>query len=80
MAAPETGVRRIHAGIKATEAKALRGARLHPLWMLDVTGDSELVRHESAVREHNRRAAAAVLTNPVTAAAVGDHEEWTAYA
>nr|WSY54639.1 GNAT family N-acetyltransferase [Streptomyces sp. NBC_00886] len=30
------GVRRIHAGIEAAEAKALRGGRLHGLWMLDL--------------------------------------------
>ncbi len=35
--AGELGVRWVHAGKKALEAKVLRGAELRPLWMLDLS-------------------------------------------
>ncbi|MFJ5033050.1 GNAT family N-acetyltransferase [Streptomyces sp. NPDC088560] len=33
------GRRRLHAGIASTDTKAMRGAEVRPLWMLDVFGD-----------------------------------------
>ena len=47
------GVRRLHPGIETPEGKALRGAILRPLWLLDVSETSVLVEHEGAVRAHN---------------------------
>jgi hypothetical protein len=53
--ARDRGVRRMHAGIEAAEAKALRGGRLHALWMLDLTEDSPLEGRDDAVAEANAR-------------------------
>ncbi|MFF7357312.1 MULTISPECIES: peptidogalycan biosysnthesis protein [Streptomyces] len=33
------GRRRLHAGIASTDTKAMRGAEIRPLWMIDVFGD-----------------------------------------
>lgn len=54
MVAAQLGVRRLHAGIKSLEAKALRGAQLRPLWLVDLAQDSVLSRHGDEVRAHNR--------------------------
>jgi hypothetical protein len=48
------GIRRIHAGIKASQAKWLRSARLRPLWLVDLSSDSVLSGHRNEVRQHNR--------------------------
>lgn len=77
--AAESGLRGIHAGIKATEAKALRGATLHPLWLLDLDNAGPLARSASLVREHNRRLAAAFLEDARTAPAIVDRDAWTAF-
>lgn len=47
------GVRWIHAGLKATTAKALRGVELRPLWLVDLTPDSPLDGAGQLVRAHN---------------------------
>jgi hypothetical protein len=78
-AAPATGVRRIHAGIKATEAKALRGARLSPLWLLDLSENSALAGAETQIRRHNRERARRVLDDARTAAAA-DRDDWETFA
>jgi uncharacterized protein len=78
--APLTGVRRIHAGIKATQAKALRGASLSPLWLVDLSEDSALLGAEAAIREHNRLRAQQVLGDPSTAPGVADKDEWEIFA
>lgn len=75
-AAPQTGVRRIHAGIKAIEAKALRGASLHPLWLLDLAEDSPLAAAAGQVREHNRRLTEATLKYPSIKSSVADPDQW----
>jgi hypothetical protein len=48
------GVRRLHAGITTAEGKALRGATLRPLWLLDLTEDSVLAGRDAEVRKHNQ--------------------------
>lgn len=53
--AAEAGARWIHAGIEAAEAKALRGAQLRPLWMLDLSEDSVLTAHADAIRSANAK-------------------------
>lgn len=70
------GVRRLHAGIESPEAKALRGARLRPLWLLDLSERSPLVECADQVRAHNAayRAALAAIGPHVAAAVAG--EEW----
>lgn len=49
----EKGIRWLHAGIEAAEAKVLRGAELRPLWMLDLSRDSVLDDHADDVRAYN---------------------------
>jgi predicted N-acyltransferase len=78
--APQIGVRRIHAGIKTTEAKALRGARLRPLWLVDIAEDSLLARDRAVVREHNAAVVERLRSDPRTRAATADDAEWTAFA
>ncbi|WP_199853692.1 GNAT family N-acetyltransferase [Plantactinospora sp. BB1] len=51
--AAEAGARRIHAGIEAFDAKALRGARLSPLWLLDLSADSPLAGRDAQIRAYN---------------------------
>lgn len=51
--AAEAGLRRIHPGIESPDAKALRGARLRPLWLLDLTENSVLIGHEAEIRAYN---------------------------
>ncbi len=51
--APALGVSQIHAGIKSVEAKVHRGARLRPLWLLDLSPDSVLAGHDDTVAAHN---------------------------
>jgi predicted N-acyltransferase len=77
--APQIGVRRLHAGIKTIEAKALRGARLRPLWLVDLAQDSPLAREREAVRAYNEAAAQRLRADARTRAALGDDLEWTAF-
>ncbi|WP_405018386.1 peptidogalycan biosysnthesis protein [Kitasatospora sp. NBC_00070] len=51
--AAEHGLRWIHPGIESPDAKALRGARLRPLWLLDLSQDSVLTGHGDEIRAHN---------------------------
>jgi predicted N-acyltransferase len=74
--AAELGVRWLHAGIKATEAKALRGAELRPLWLVDLAEDSMLARHGDAVRAHNRLAHAQLAADSRTRGALTGEDEW----
>lgn len=77
--APQLGVRRIHAGVKAPQAKALRGARLRPLWLVDLADGSALVREHVAVVRHNRRAFDLLTAEVHPASAFADHAEWLAF-
>jgi predicted N-acyltransferase len=79
MRAPKLGVRRLHAGIKAPQAKALRGAMLRPLWLVDLQPDSALARHGDAIREHNRRAHERLVADLPPACAVDDAHSWLAF-
>jgi hypothetical protein len=51
--AAEHGLRWVHPGIESPDAKALRGARLRPLWLLDLAEDSVLLGHADEIRAHN---------------------------
>lgn len=70
------GVRWIHAGIKATKAKVLRGAVIRPLWLLDLAENSPLVGAERAVREHNATFVDELLADRTLANGIADREEW----
>lgn len=65
------GVGCIHAGIGSAQAKALRGATLEPLWLLDLSTNSELKSAEQEIRSHNRDAYTAfAYDSPAVAAAL----------
>lgn len=51
--AAESGLRWIHPGIESPDAKALRGARLRPLWLLDLSEDSVLAGEGERIRAYN---------------------------
>ncbi|MFH8565749.1 GNAT family N-acetyltransferase [Streptomyces sp. NPDC017988] len=73
------GVRRLHAGTGTAEGKALRGATLRPLWLLDLSEHSPLAGYDDEIREHNR----ALLTglresSPAISEALED-ELWEPY-
>ncbi|HEY1617857.1 MAG TPA: GNAT family N-acetyltransferase [Streptosporangiaceae bacterium] len=74
--AASAGLRWIHAGVKSTASKALRGAELRPLWMLDLTEDTPLAHHDQAIRASNARQYADLTNDPRTTAAIADPEEW----
>ncbi|HEY0639410.1 MAG TPA: hypothetical protein VGD67_17320, partial [Pseudonocardiaceae bacterium] len=70
--AHERGLRRVHLGIEAAGAKALRGARLHGLWMLDLAAHSALHGHDHAVATTNSTVVAdLVATSPAIGRALG---------
>jgi hypothetical protein len=73
--AGELGIRWLHAGVKSVDAKAVRGARLRPLWLLDLTEDSVLAGEDEAIRRHNAVRYAELKADPVTADAV-DEDAW----
>ena len=77
--APASGVRWIHAGATTQAAKALRGAELRPLWMIDISEDSPLAKNRQDVRRHNRRVMQGFLDDPRTAGALNSQEEWAAF-
>ncbi|MFR9673237.1 GNAT family N-acetyltransferase [Streptomyces sp. TR06-5] len=69
-------IRWIHAGIKAMKAKVMRGAVIHPLWMLDLAADSPLDGAEQAVHDHNAAFLADILADSTLARGVADRTEW----
>lgn len=74
-----TGARRLHTGIKALQAKALRGARIRPLWLLDLSERSPLEAYGARVRRHNTAFVEALRTDPRTARALDpDWDRWGA--
>ncbi|WP_084960748.1 hypothetical protein [Thermoactinospora rubra] len=75
--AAELGLRWVHAGTKSIEAKALYGARLRPLWLVDLTPDSVLHAAREQVRRHNAEAHRRLLDDPRTAGAL-DTDTWQA--
>ncbi|MEV7471105.1 phosphatidylglycerol lysyltransferase domain-containing protein [Streptomyces kronopolitis] len=79
MAARLPGVRRLHAGAGTAEGKALRGAALRPLWLLDLSEDSPLTGYDEEIRAHNRALLAGLRdSSPVVSAAL-DGELWGPY-
>lgn len=67
----ENGLRWIHPGIESPDAKALRGARLRPLWLLDVSEESVLSGHDAEVRAYNAmKAAELAAMSPAVAKAL----------
>lgn len=77
--APDLRTRWIHAGATTQAAKALRGAELRPLWMLDLTAGSPLARAADEVRAYNRRFLERFLDDPRTAGALSPIEDWEAF-
>ncbi|MBT2480760.1 peptidogalycan biosysnthesis protein [Streptomyces sp. ISL-94] len=51
--AAENGLRWLAPGIESADAKALRGARLRPLWLLDLSERSVLLGRDDEVRAYN---------------------------
>lgn len=77
--ARETGIRWLHAGAAASPAKALRGARLRPLWLVDLSTESPLSQATTQIEHHNRTVLAEFLADRRTANAVEPLREWTAF-
>lgn len=74
--APERKVYWIHPGPTAPAAKALRGAELRPLWLLDLSEDSMLARCADQVRRHNHRMYERLASDPRTASAMVSDDLW----
>ncbi|MGI5270158.1 GNAT family N-acetyltransferase [Nonomuraea sp. CA-218870] len=81
--AVEAGARWFHAGIASTEAKALRGFELRPLWLLDLTAGGPLDGLDADVRAANARTFASISATPFLTRSwkLGeDDERWLASA
>lgn len=79
IAAADGDVRWIHAGIESVAAKARRGARLRPLWLVDLAEDSVLAGHADAIREHNARGYRELAADTQTRGALTDRAAWEAF-
>ncbi|MEJ8672905.1 hypothetical protein WKI71_44715 [Streptomyces sp. MS1.AVA.1] len=79
MAARLPGVRRIHAGTETAEGKALRGAKLRPLWLLDLSEDSPLAGYDEEIREHNRALLARLRDSSPAVSDALEYEHWEPY-
>lgn len=77
--APGNGTRWIHAGATAHAAKALRGALLRPLWLLDLTEDSPLSCAGDAVRRHNASLYERLADDPRIVRALQPMGDWTGF-
>jgi hypothetical protein len=77
--AADLGVRWIHAGVAATEAKVHRGAQLLPLWLVDLSENSVLDRDSERVRRHNRRLYERFATDQRITGALVDDEAWQGF-
>lgn len=77
--AGELGVRWIHAGKKALQAKILRGAQLRPLWLLDLSERSPLVDVPAQIRAHNAKLLAEAEADSSTARAIADRRDWEVF-
>jgi uncharacterized protein len=69
------GVRWLHAGISTPYGKALRGAELRPLWLLDLTRESPLEGRDDDVLAHNAAFRNRLAESPVVADALHT-EDW----
>jgi hypothetical protein len=77
--AAAAGLRWLHAGIDTAQAKALRGAELRPVWLLDLSPHSPLPDRADLVRAYNVAAAARLRdSSPVVAAAM-NADLWSPY-
>ena len=73
------GVRWLHAGTETAEGKALRGASLRPLWLLDLSEDSPLAGYDEEIRQHNQSLLNRLRdSSPAVAGALED-ELWEPY-
>ncbi|HEX6756344.1 MAG TPA: GNAT family N-acetyltransferase, partial [Mycobacteriales bacterium] len=70
------GVRWLHAGIETPHGKALRGAQLRPLWLLDLSEDSVLVGHEDEINACNAAYRAQLAASSPLVAAAMPPEFW----
>ena len=70
------GVRWLHAGISTPDGKALRGAQLRPLWLLDLSADSVLTDAAEQVRAHNAAFRAELANSSPAVAAALEPELW----
>lgn len=75
--APATGARWIHLGCGSPEAKALRGAELRPLWMVDLAEDSPLAGLSDEVRRHNAQVHDDFAANERIASSLADTDMWS---
>jgi hypothetical protein len=75
--AAKRGIRWIHAGLKATKAKVMRGSVIRPLWLLDLAATSPLVDAERAVREHNAAFLDDLLADRTLGKSIADRAEWS---
>ncbi|NUQ96477.1 MAG: GNAT family N-acetyltransferase [Streptomyces sp.] len=73
------GVRWLHAGTETAEGKALRGARLRPLWMLDLSDDSPLAGYDEEIREHNRALLTRLRDSSPAISDALEYELWEPY-
>ncbi|BCJ55993.1 hypothetical protein Asp14428_74680 [Actinoplanes sp. NBRC 14428] len=73
------GVRRLHVGTETAPAKALRGATLRPLWLLDLSEDSVLAGHDDEIRDHNRALLTGLRESSPAVAGALDDELWKPY-
>jgi hypothetical protein len=72
----ESGRSWVHAGIEAAEAKALRGAELRPLWLLDLAEDSVLAGMDAEIRRHNQAELTQLSDSSAAVAKALDRDAW----
>ncbi|GHJ37210.1 GNAT family N-acetyltransferase [Streptomyces sp. TS71-3] len=73
------GVRWLHAGTETAEGKALRGAMLRPLWLLDLSEDSPLTGYDEEIRQHNRSLLDGLRDSSPAVAAALEYDLWEPY-
>lgn len=70
------GVRWLHLGVKSIRAKALRGARLRPLWLLDLAADSPLEAVTAQVRSGNAELYRSLAEDRSLVRGLADRADW----
>lgn len=73
------GVRWLHAGIGTPDGKALRGAELRPLWLLDLSVDSPLHGYDRDVLAHNSAFRGRLADSSPAVAGALRTEDWKAF-
>ncbi|MFJ8629881.1 GNAT family N-acetyltransferase [Streptomyces sp. NPDC093568] len=73
------GVRWLHAGTETAEGKALRGAALRPLWLLDLSEGSPLTGCDEEIRQHNRALLNRLRDSSPAIAGALDKDLWEPY-